>query len=155
MFRQAIASSILFVQVTVALLGHAGLHALLGDFHLGTHDHASHSLVDAKAPSCDHWHSHRSYATAHHTHHDGHHHGQHSHNNRHSRHEHESPQQHHHHHDSSDCLICQYIDQAQTSLAQPVTAGPVAIDGPVNCDVECRVAHGLASAYDSRGPPLV
>lgn len=140
MFRSVFITAALVAHAASAFLGHAGLHAVLGE----THGHCeSLSTVESK-PSAD---SHGCH----------HHHGEVAH------HEHLTPeesQQHDdapipHRHDSEDCQVCQFTEQAQSPLAffELPSAAELVVDA-ATASAELTIPVDC-SAYDSRGPPLV
>lgn len=151
MFRQFLISTTLVAHAAAALLGHAGLHAVMG------HEHGEHTAQQSLDFGHDHG-QHRDHCA-----HDGHsHHGGHGETPRgHTDHGHTnhddgqpSPPEPSHHHDG-DCLVCQFAEQHQAPLAffhMPATADISESTSTVT--VQFAPAR-IESDYDSRGPPAV
>lgn len=144
MFRRFLISATLVAHATAALLGHAGLHAVMGC------DHGEH----AAQPSLGSAHDHRHAPCAH----DGH---RHHHRDeqtvpcdaKHSGDRPSSPVPSHHHDD--DCLVCQFSEHHQAPLAffhMPATAD--VSESTVATLVPLAPAQ-IELSYDSRGPPAV
>ncbi|MDG2359067.1 MAG: hypothetical protein P8M20_05380 [Planctomycetaceae bacterium] len=144
MFRQFLISTTLVAHAAAALLGHAGLHAVMG------HDHGEHTAQ----PSLDSEHGHHHAHSAHngHSHHDGHEHTAHSHAN-HDDGQPSSPAPSHHH--DGDCLVCQFAEQHQSPLAFFHIPASADISEPTAAETVQLAPTRFESVYDSRGPPAV
>jgi hypothetical protein len=137
MFRQILVNLTLITNAAAALLGHAGLHDLIG------HRHSEHVGLESAPSVATHGCSH-----GHHQDHivDGEH-----------RHDHsdgvpESPER--HDHDSEDCLVCQYTAQAQSHVTLVELPSLSHLVDSTCCEERRFVPAGLESLYESRGPPL-
>ncbi len=157
MFFRAVAILSVTLQLTVSLLGHFGLHALLGDSHCPAavhgepraeqHSHAGHSdsrrAVEHAHRECS-FHSHdgptsstltdatsvQSPDT-------------------------DTPASDHRHpsHDEHSCEICSVLAQAQTAPAAVAQPAALLLLTDLLTEVDHADAQRVAIDYDSRGPP--
>lgn len=134
MFRRFLISTTLVVHAAAALLGHAGLHAVMG------HDHGEHTAHQSLEFDHGHYHSDCAHGShSHHAHHDD---GQPS-----------SPTP--SHRDEDDCLVCQFAGQHQAPLAFfHIQASAEISESTAAAALQLAPAR-IESAYDSRGPPAV
>ena len=143
MFRQFLISTTLVAHAVAALLGHAGLHALMGHEH---GEHTAHQSLDLRHSQ------HSDHCT-----HDGHNHheslGHVAH--RQANHDDGQPESPAPSHDDDDCLVCQFAAQQQAPLT--FFSMPVSVDFCESTATETMqfAPARIESAYDSRGPPAV
>lgn len=137
MFRQFFLTLTLATHAAVALLGHAGLHEVVGHHHGDTGEqdsgrsHASHV--------CAHGHSHHEHAAHSHSH-------DHSHGKK--------DQKPDGNHDHSDCVVCQFTAQAQSPLCIVDLPALNEFQEAAFIFPERLYIAAAESAFDSRGPPL-
>ena len=144
MFRRVLISTTLVAHAAAALLGHAGLHAVMG------HDHGEHITQQSLVPA--HNHHHVDCAHGGHSHHDGHGHTTSSlvnHND--GQPSFPTPS----HHDEDDCLACQFAEQPQAPLAFFLMPASAEISESTAATTVQLAPARIESAYDSRGPPAV
>jgi hypothetical protein len=135
----------------IAVLGHAGLHAV------GGHHHGHAHALDYGVATAAHCSSHQSDAHRHHGH--CHHHDHSSAGHRHAEHrdaghEHE-PHRHAPLHDEDNCSICQYFAAHGVVLSLDATLVLGSVAEPVHCDSSPRLPGAEQFQLPIRGPPAL
>ena len=142
MFRQFFFSLTLAVHAVVALLGHAGLHEVVGHYHADTNEQGS--ARNNASHVCAHGHAHHGDVA-------------HSHSGQPDDDQPDDDQRGQEpdgDHDHSDCVVCQFTAQAQSPLC--FVDLPALNEFPEAAFIvaEQLFIAAAESAFDSRGPPL-
>ncbi|MBI1312527.1 hypothetical protein GC176_14640 [bacterium] len=152
MFFRAVAALSVALHMTVSLLGHFGLHALVGDSHCpaAVHDANVHTTASSDSQT---GHAHAGCCHAQ-THNQG---GTHadeaaadgSHQT-----EHLPGRRHHSPHDEHSCDICSVLAQAQTAPTVVASPSPTLLLTELLPELDIAHVESLSAGYESRGPPL-
>lgn len=158
MFFRSVATLSVILQVTVSLLGHFGLHALLGDSHCPAVVHGTNSsriaASDSRAGDTEEDESHAGCChvrTAHDD--DSSTHESDAANPQNHQHEQSPAQPKHTPHDEHSCELCSVLAQAQTAPSVVASPSPTVLLTELLTELDIASVESPSARYESRGPP--